>query len=76
VAAHCRNGGGGCAGQLGVHGSGGAGLEPNRRVLRCWWLFWRSLPEPFEYPDQSVAIFGILALGLLVYCTFSIPLTR
>jgi len=30
----------------------------------------------FEYPDQSVAIFGILALGLLVYCTFSIPIDQ
>jgi phosphatidate cytidylyltransferase len=25
----------------------------------------------FEYPDQTGAIFGILSLGLLVYCTFS-----
>jgi phosphatidate cytidylyltransferase len=25
----------------------------------------------FEWPDQSTAIFGILSLGLLVYCTFN-----
>jgi phosphatidate cytidylyltransferase len=25
----------------------------------------------FDYPDQTAAIFGILSLGLLVYCTFS-----
>jgi len=30
----------------------------------------------FEYPDQATAIFGILALGLLVYCTFSIPIDQ
>jgi len=27
----------------------------------------------FEYPDQTTAIFGILSLGLLVYCTFRTP---
>ena len=30
----------------------------------------------YEYPDQTTAIFGILALGLLVYCTFSIPVDQ
>ena len=30
----------------------------------------------FEYPDQATAVFGILALGLLVYCTFSIPIDQ
>ena len=30
----------------------------------------------FEYPDQTGAIFGILSLGLLVYCTFSSSVER
>jgi phosphatidate cytidylyltransferase len=30
----------------------------------------------YEYPDQSTAIFGILALGLLVYCTFHVPVDQ
>ena len=30
----------------------------------------------FEYPDQATAVFGILALGLLVYCTFSIRIDQ
>ncbi|MGA2167119.1 MAG: phosphatidate cytidylyltransferase [Terracidiphilus sp.] len=30
----------------------------------------------FEYPDQTAAIFGILSLGLLVYCTFRAPVER
>ena len=30
----------------------------------------------FEYPDQATAIFGILALGLLVFCTFYIPIDQ
>jgi phosphatidate cytidylyltransferase len=30
----------------------------------------------FEYPEQTAAIFGILGLGLLVYCTFSSPVKR
>jgi phosphatidate cytidylyltransferase len=30
----------------------------------------------YEYPDQATAVFGILALGLLVYCTFSIPVDQ
>jgi phosphatidate cytidylyltransferase len=30
----------------------------------------------YEYPDQSTAIFGILALGLLIYCTFHVPVDQ
>jgi phosphatidate cytidylyltransferase len=28
----------------------------------------------YEYPDQTTAIFGLLSLGLLIYCTFGSPL--
>jgi len=30
----------------------------------------------FDYPDQTAAIFGLLSLGLLVYCTFRSPLEQ
>jgi phosphatidate cytidylyltransferase len=30
----------------------------------------------YEWPDQSAAIFGILSLVLLVYCTFSSPIEQ
>jgi phosphatidate cytidylyltransferase len=30
----------------------------------------------YEYPDQATAVFGILALGLLVYCTFRMPVDQ
>ena len=30
----------------------------------------------FEFPDQTAVIFGILSLGLLVYCTFKSPVEQ
>jgi phosphatidate cytidylyltransferase len=30
----------------------------------------------FRYPDQTASLFGILSIGLLVYCTFSVPVER
>lgn len=30
----------------------------------------------YEYPDQATAVFGLLALGLLVYCTFSLSVDQ
>jgi phosphatidate cytidylyltransferase len=30
----------------------------------------------FAWPDQTVAVFGILSLGLLVYCSFSRPIEQ
>ncbi len=30
----------------------------------------------YEWPDQTAAIFGILSLGLLVYCSFSRPVQQ
>jgi phosphatidate cytidylyltransferase len=30
----------------------------------------------FEYPDQTAVIFGVLSLGLLVYCVFSRPVEK
>jgi phosphatidate cytidylyltransferase len=30
----------------------------------------------YEYPDQATAVFGILALGLLVYCTLRMPVDQ
>jgi phosphatidate cytidylyltransferase len=36
----------------------------------------RLLAENFEWLRQTEAVFGILALGLLVYCTFRSPVER
>ncbi len=35
-------------------------------------LFWGN----FQWPDQTAWIFGLLSIGLLVYCTFLSPLER
>ena len=30
----------------------------------------------YEYPYQAMAVFGLLALGLLIFCTFSLPVDQ
>ena len=50
--------------------------EPSRRASPCWWPLLALFAVNFEWPDRTAAIFGILSLALLVYCTFLRPVEQ
>jgi phosphatidate cytidylyltransferase len=57
---------------LGLAERGGASPPRTAVVIALGALFGVN----FQWPDRTAAIFGILALGLLVYCTFLRPVEQ